>query len=95
MIMSTDNPEGRDLTYHLTTIIAERTGTAVSDLPPLYDAIDPEALDSFLRADHSDTHTERSVEFSYAGFRVSADSTGQVDLQPEPESTAVTPPIRD
>ena len=94
MIMRTNDPNGEDLTYHLTTTIADRTGTAVSELPPLYDTIDPDALDSFLRADHSDSQTGRSVEFSYAGFRVTADSTGRLDLQPDPRSTVTTPSLR-
>lgn len=63
-------------------------------LPPLYRAIDPDALDAlFRRSDRSvvaGAAVERScadgpkrVAFSYHGFRVTARSDGSVTVEPE------------
>lgn len=78
--------EKLDLTYNIVNGIAEQTDADPCKLPPLYEIIDPEALDAFLRcSDNSDTRPTRSIAFSYCGYRVTADSTGQVKLSPEPK----------
>lgn len=47
-------------------------------LDPLYDAVDPDALDAlFRRVDDSRTG---AVEFAYCGYRVTVDSTGLVTV---------------
>lgn len=85
----------RDLIYQICNIVAEQTDSNICKLPPLYETIDPDALDAFLRcSDSSDTLPKRSVEFSYCGYRVMADSTGQVKLHPELESTSPIPSNR-
>lgn len=84
-----------DPIYQICTSVAEQTDTDICKLPPLSETIDPNALDAFLRSsDSSDTQPTRSVEFSYCGYRVIADSTGQVKLHPEPESTSPIPSTR-
>lgn len=45
---------------------------------PLYEAIDPEALNAVFR---SGVHGGR-VEFTYLGFRVIASADGTIELQP-------------
>ena len=48
---------------------AERAGP--TELPPLYEAIDPDALDSlFENRDGRSTRGDRRVEFAYAGYDV-------------------------
>jgi hypothetical protein len=42
---------------------------------PLYDAIDPAALDSLFR---SDRETNGTVTFCYAGYEITADESGTV-----------------
>jgi hypothetical protein len=42
---------------------------------PLYDAIDPTALDSLFRAGRA---TNGAVTFCYAGYEITADQTGTV-----------------
>jgi len=59
--------------------VAEREGISQSELPtPLYDAVNPEALDDLFR--DSPGH----VTFEYAGYLVTVDSSGSVDLEAVP-----------
>ena len=58
--------------------IADRSGRAVTDLPVLYDTINPEALDRIAAS--GDGHPV-SISFEYAGHRV--DVTGcEFELRP-------------
>ena len=64
--------------------VATEMGVEQSDLPdPLFDAIEPEALDSLFRPDRNG-HPTRSghTTFSYAGYEVTAYSDKRVELQP-------------
>ncbi|RZV08327.1 hypothetical protein BDK88_3299 [Natrinema hispanicum] len=47
---------------------------------PLYDAIDPTALDSLFQSAGETNQTVGCVTFAYAGYRVSVDQTGRVVL---------------
>lgn len=57
--------------------VASVTDSDPTALPPLYDAIDPEALNRLV--DGSD---ELVVEFEYDGFRVTVTGDGEIDLRP-------------
>ena len=61
--------------------VATLEGVDPTELPPLYDSIDPEALDSLLekRADHS-TDEAVSIEFTYGEYSIVVDSTGAIDV---------------
>lgn len=48
--------------------VAAREGVDETDLPPLYDAVDPEALDTLLASVQTDG--QASVDFEYAGHSV-------------------------
>ena len=55
--------------------VADREGVAASDLEtPLYDAINPEALDDIFRASPGE------VNFEYAGYDVRVDHDHNVEL---------------
>lgn len=54
------------------TAVAETTGQSPSDLPPLYGAIDPDALNALLEGGHPDSSL--SVTFRYRGYRVTVTS---------------------
>ena len=63
--------------------VAEATGDDPMELPPLYDTIDPDALNK-LFGDRIDG-AERlggSFEFSYAGCEVTVRADGTVDVVP-------------
>lgn len=47
---------------------------------PLYNAIDPTALDSLFHSSGSTGGSVGVVTFEYAGYRITVDQTGQVTL---------------
>lgn len=47
---------------------------------PLYNAIDPTALDSLFHSSGSTGGSVGAVTFEYAGYRITVDQTGQVTL---------------
>lgn len=58
-------------------------GGAVDVLDPLYECIEPDALDALLAT--AETHTQHGptkVTFSYSGYQVTASSTGSVHVKP-------------
>jgi|AntRauTorcE11898_2_1112593.scaffolds.fasta_scaffold62552_2 hypothetical protein len=71
---------------HVIDAIATATGTDPVSLPPLYDTIDPEALDAVL-------NTEATIEvvFEYDGHAVEVTGDGEVlvDGQVHPSSDAL------
>lgn len=57
--------------------VAERNETPPEELnPPLYDVIDPEALESIFRGETGE------VSFEYHGYVVTVDHEGSVRLKP-------------
>lgn len=49
------------------TEVAERSGTDVTALPPVYEVIDPEAFDTLVETGNA------RVEFAYCGYDVVAE----------------------
>lgn len=63
--------------------VAAAEGVDVTALPPLFHAIDPDALDALFRAGPDgggETRTSGAVTFSYHGYEVTVDADGSVDL---------------
>lgn len=60
--------------------IASLTGAGRGELSPLHGAIDPEALNDFVRTD-----TQTSLSFEYEGFHVTVHADGMIVLR-DPES---------
>jgi hypothetical protein len=60
--------------------VAAETGSAPTEVPPLFSAVDSEALDSLFRS--WDTGSTDSVDFTFAGFAVTVYATGEVALVP-------------
>lgn len=55
--------------------IADSDDSDPLELPPVYESVDPDALDAFVRGtDHG------LVEFHYAGHAVTVDSAGGVEV---------------
>ncbi|MDS0478028.1 HalOD1 output domain-containing protein [Natrinema sp. 1APR25-10V2] len=50
---------------------------------PLYDVIDPSALDSLFESTRGTDRTVGSVSFEYGDYRVTVDGTGRVELADE------------
>ena len=53
----------------------------VETLPPLFDAVDPEALDSLFRPE-DDELTAGCVSFTYFDYEVVVESTGTISVAP-------------
>lgn len=60
--------------------VAGVTDQEVTQLPPLYNAIDPEALDSLIESDVTSL-APLEIRFSYAGQRVIIDGRGAVSIE--------------
>jgi len=58
--------------------VARETGADTAELPPLYDSIDPDALDAVV-----ESAATTSVTFTYAGYDVTVDADGTVSTAPE------------
>lgn len=61
----------------IVTAVAEFTGRDPLSLDPLYDAIDPEALDALFEPTDA-TGTPRRVAFTYAGCSVEITGEGEI-----------------
>lgn len=59
--------------------IARREGADPSDLPPLYDAVDTDALDRLAGPRGAGTG-DVEVTFAYQGYRVTVRGDGRVSL---------------
>jgi len=58
--------------------VAAQTGRDPTELPPIYDAIDPDALSRFVES----TDSTASLEFHYCGNIVTVSGSGAVDIAP-------------
>ncbi|WP_276276169.1 MULTISPECIES: HalOD1 output domain-containing protein [Haloarcula] len=61
--------------------VGEHTGRRPTDLPPLYEAVDPTVLE-VLVASARQNETPLSVRFAYAGHAVTVDQDGAVGCTP-------------
>lgn len=50
-------------------------------LAPLYRTVDPDALDALVDSTSSDGHPAIRIEFTYCGYRVTADDSGLVTVR--------------
>ncbi|WP_227380787.1 HalOD1 output domain-containing protein [Haladaptatus halobius] len=72
----------RSLSTNVLTAVADAKGQSPVDLEPLYQVINPEALDALFapRADGT-PRTHGSVSFQYAGYWVTVSTEGAVELE--------------
>lgn len=73
--------EMRTASTDVVQTVAESTNNDPVDLPPLYETIDPDALDSIL-----EETVDGWVSFTYAGVEVTATSEGGVAVNENPGS---------
>lgn len=70
------------------TAVADLAGTSPIELEPLYDVVDPDALDSLVaharRVDNGDAH---ELQFTYEGYDVDVRTDGQIRVR-EPSTPA-------
>ncbi|RBI60511.1 hypothetical protein DMJ13_18385 [halophilic archaeon] len=66
----------------MTELVAQ-TETLGDDLPPLYQSIDPDALEAlFAPKDDGSKRSEGHVTFTHAGHHITVSSDGTVDITP-------------
>ncbi|WP_420028466.1 HalOD1 output domain-containing protein [Haloglomus litoreum] len=61
--------------------IAEHKGISEKELPPLYDSIEPDALDEMFCHTNTKTGTELEVRFTYAGYTVVIRDPSEIILE--------------
>jgi hypothetical protein len=62
--------------------VAEATGESHTELPPLLETIDPDAVVAFVDSAAADA----SLAFDYHGYRITVDGRGEVELAPLSEA---------
>lgn len=89
-MMSTVAGQSGDQGDSVTQVIVERVaaerGVEPLELPPLYQAIDPEALEALITS--SSEGQELRLTFSYGGHRVSVTESGSVEVGDHSKSDA-------
>jgi len=63
-------------------VVAETSDKDALELPPLYESIDPDALDALV-----DAMTNGEISFTYTDNRVTIDSDGTVSVDPDGDVT--------
>lgn len=72
----------RSLSTAVIEAVSERAGEAPSGLPPLYETVDPDALDCLFEPVSTGIPRQGGVvEFPYAGYRVRISSDGGIDIE--------------
>ena len=79
--MQADFSGSETLDSAVTTAVSRATGVAVTDLAPLYDYMDPDALHEFV-ASMRDREVETSVTFEYEGHDVRVRGDGEILVWP-------------
>ncbi len=66
-----------DTSHTIITEIARLEGCDPIDLPPLYEAVDPDGLDSAIE---SVSDSDLSIEFLYNGYYVTVMGDGSIEI---------------
>lgn len=74
-------------TMRVVTAVAEATGRGATDLPPLADAVDPDALEALVAGEEGRDRRDVEVRFSYAGRDVRVATDGEVSVGPAGHDT--------
>lgn len=79
--------ENLPLNLEITEAIIDQTNLTRDDLPPLYDVIDPDALENvFAPRMNGAARPNGRVVFQYAGYRVTVHANRAVTIEPSPDS---------
>lgn len=69
-------PVEHDRVSDIVREVADREGVDFTELPPLYDRVDPDALETL--AGSLGQNDEGEIEFAYCGYDVLVDGDGHV-----------------
>lgn len=77
------NPFTEQVSTEVVTAVADAKCLDPTDLPPLYDAIDPDALDRLFRSEvQNGASGTVKVQFTFAGCDVVVDTENRVTVTP-------------
>lgn len=68
----------RGVTERILNAVAYREQCDVVDLPPLYEAVDPEALQQVV-----EDEAVAQIQFTYCGYQITAEQNGQIHITAE------------
>lgn len=88
-IGSVDDAFDGDASMAVVQQVAERASVDATALPPLYESIDPDALDAIFASTTAGTSRSGRVEFTYAGYRVTVCSDDGVLLTHESAAESI------
>jgi hypothetical protein len=80
-IESQDISADMELSQAVVDAVADAEGVEPTELPPLFSAIDPDALDALFQPASDETVVTGSVRFRYAGYDVNVNEDGSVVLK--------------
>lgn len=74
--------DGESVTNAVVTAVSTATDAGVSELPPLYDSLDPDALEGIFStlSGGAERRCDGRVVFEYGGYEVHVESSGLVRL---------------
>ena len=70
---------GSSASEQVVQTVANQSDTDALDLPPLFNTLDPDSLDTLIRE-----MDEGMVSFDYAGYNISVNTNGGVDVDAQP-----------
>ncbi|SFC52199.1 hypothetical protein SAMN05444422_109214 [Halobiforma haloterrestris] len=73
-------PSTESVSIDIVTAVADARGVDPTELPPLYYAIDPDAIDQLFQSQVQNESLR--VQFTFAGCNVTISSDGQVTVTP-------------
>ena len=79
------NPEGTDcqrLSERIAKAVATQEEVAASELTPLHDVLDPDALTRFCESVSDVPRQSGHVSFRYCGYDVTVSVDGSIDVRP-------------
>lgn len=71
----------QSLTVKIVEAIADRAGVDETDLPPLHDVIDPDALEALFIPASPNANDAAQIRFQYYGYRVTVSADGSVTVE--------------
>jgi hypothetical protein len=84
--MRASDDDRRTVSERVVAAVGGERGTDPTDLSPLYDTVDPEALDALFTTAHDESTAAgdpaRQFTFTYEGFVVDVTADGAVELSP-------------
>ena len=70
-----------ELGVRIVSAVADRKSLSVDSLPPLYESIEPDALEELVGHAATMHDTELVVQFSYAGYIVTVRGSQEISIE--------------